>query len=585
MAERETIRHDELLMPAEREALQGDGIERTARAVVSEAVARFVGVLGLSGAASHEVVNAFRDLSLGDRHEALVSAVDMVEKVDQLAATISRRGAVALRAMAHDNIPAEANSASDVVEAPVVVPAEAAVVIEDEQVVYEQAVEEVAVPETALEDSSDNQERPIQLNNRSLRYIQSIFGDISSLDLQEHHKSAIAYTIDELRGAPRSRNFTSVTPQLLLMFAGLGDDEIGAHESIQKTRTAISVARSAAAKRIKDQPDYSPESARVRLLRNTGIDVEQPITGEQAEERELEGDTNESQEELADTPVHIELTDTPEVGKLRGHIRRILKKNGQNHLIELDNERMSALIEELLGDDDAYKEHYIKYLRSGVPPTYESGFTTLITSMAQKIATHVAASAHPHHRHHSASHNEGRLENVASVSPLMMPQQRPRLIPVITESTVEELESAPDSELSPLLRAALEPVTMSDTEWFIEARGALSRLSESPDWSRDEVSLLWNMVHFGKKHLYQRSTPATEEIRRKLAAVMEEQDDDRFNDIRDVKASIVTFLNTSYGVKNLDDIQHNLKRKNPAIADGAAQRYVVAGISELTREV
>jgi hypothetical protein len=584
MAERETIQCDELLMPAETEVLQGDGIERTARAVVSEAVARFVGALGLSGSASHEVVDAFRNLPLGERREALLSALDMVEKVDQLAATISRRGAVALQAVAREDTPLETNEVPDVTEVPGAIATEAAIIVEEEQVVREQAVEELIIPEVTIEAHTDDQERPIELNDRSLRYIQSIFGDISSLDLLEKHKSAIAHTIDELRGVPRSRNFTSVTPQLLLMFAGLGDKEIGAHESIQKTRTAISVGISAAAKRIKDQPDYSSESARAQLLQNLGIGgVEQSAASKQVEEQEISEAVNEPEGEIAATPGRIELTDTPVVGSLRGEVRRILKKNGQNHLVDLGDERMSAVIEVLLDEDGVYKDHYIKYLRSGVRPIYDSGFTTLINSMAQKIATHVAASTHPHHRH-VAAHSDTRPKTVASVSPLMMPQQRPRLMPVITEVAIEELEAAPNVETSSLLHAALEPATMSEVEWFSEARRAVTDLRDTSNWSEDEVSVLWNMVHFDKKHLYKRRTPATEDVCHKLLDLLEERGDDRFNTMPEIKASLTMLLNTSFGVKNLDDIQQSLKRKNTAVADGAAQRYVVAGIYELTRE-
>lgn len=592
MPERETTQRDDLLMPEETALLESGGIEQAARAVVSESVARLVGALGLSNSASREIVDGFRQLPLGTKHEVLASALEMVEKVDQLAAVVARRGAAALQAVKRDELMAQVELTSPVVLSDTVADESEPVVVSDEQpmsvepapVVAEKVADKPAIVEAATEQLDDDQERPIELNNRSLRYIQSIFGDVSSLDLREKHKSAIAHTINQLRGEPSSnRRLADVVPQLLLMFAGLRDKEIGAQEHIQKSGTAVSVNMSTAARRIKEQAGYSIELAKARLAHNLGIELVHPVDSEVQPEDEAIAEEELSEQEASAEPTGIELNDTPEVGRLRGEVRRILKQNGQNHLVDLNSDYLSRVVEDLLADEEVYREAYIAYLHRGIRTVYDTDFSKLIHTMPQKIAARVAMTVPVHHRH-SDTHDHTRPKVMATVSPLVMPRQRPQLVPVITETAIEELEPQQEIERSPLIRAALEPEVMTDQEWFVEARRTLGELCESKQWSEGEVSLLWNMVHFDKKRLYKRHTPATEEVRRKLSMLMEEQGDDRLNNIRDIKASLAMLLNTSFGVKNLDDIQQSLRRKNPTIADGAAQRYVVAGIYELTRE-
>ena len=591
MAERETIQQSELLTPEEAALLRGDGIERAARAVVSEAVVRLVGALGLDSAASREVVGAFRELSLGAQSEVLSSAADVSEKVNQLTASIARRGAAVLQAVERDDLLAQIVPPAPVPEQALVPQAREVVVAPDAEPLPSVAVapqEDAAEAEPEVE-ATDDQERPIELNKRSLSYVQAVFGDVSSLDLREKHKSLIAHTIDELRGVGRpgsDARLLAIAPQLLLMFAGLKDKEIGAQDHIRKTATAVSVSTSAGVRRIKERQDYSVEKARAVLAYNLGLGDIQP---EAPIQKVTEIEEAVEEEGVPEAPVTetsaIQLEDTPELGKLRGEVRRILKRNGQNHLIDLDAGYLSQLIDEILVGQEAYKEAYVTYMQRGVRTLYDTDFARVIHSMPQKIASELAKKAAVVHHRPTTHQNDSPAHGIASVSPLIMARQRSSMTPVIVEAAVKEETIAPEVEMHALVRAAIEPETMSEHEWFSEARGALAEACQVMGWTADETSLLWNMVHFDKRHLYKRRTPATEEIRHKLFTLMEAADDERFEELRDVKASLTMLLNAAFGIKDLDDIQHSLKRKNPAITEGAAQRYVVAGICELTRDV
>jgi hypothetical protein len=593
MAEREMIQQRELLTPEEAELLNGNGIERAARAVVSEAVARLVGALGLDSAASHEIIGAFRGLPLGAGGEVLGSAADVSEKVNQLTASISRRGAAVLEAVERANLltlmDPILSTAEEAATAPTpeIVPIPAAESLAHVDTV---AQEDISDLESEVEELHDDQERPIELNKRSLSYIQAIFGDVSSFNLREKHKSVIAHTIDELRGIGRPDSdvrLREIAPQLLLMFAGLKDKEIGAQDHIQKSGTAVSVTTSAGARRIKEQQDYSTEKVRAILAHNLGIaDIqpEAPVEKVTEIEETVEEETVPEVEPAAEM-AGLWLADTPVLGKLRGEVRRILRSNGHNHQVDLNAAYLGQLIDEMLVGDEVYKEAYLTYIQRGVRTVYDTDFARVIHSMPQKIASKLAKEAVVVHHRPTTHQNDSQSHRIASVSPLVMPRQRSSLAPVLTETAVKEEAISQDVEMHVLVRAAMEPETMSEHEWFIEARGVLAEACKTLGWSTEETSLLWNMVHFDKKHLYKRRTPATEEIRHKLFALMEEVDDERFEELRDIKASLTMLSNAAFGVKDLDDIQHSLKRKNSAITDGAAQRYVVAGIYELTRDV
>ena len=557
--------------------------EMLSRAHAVKEVASLVTQLGLMSEQAQPLVSAFR---------IRINQLDGVS-ADNIKAHLAEVLGLLSETTAADNHPCTMADRVHVFEADVEaesLPEDREPVLQKELSIDAITIDDVASSTTENYDESDNQ--PINTNARSLRYIQSIFGDVQSLNLREVDKARIAQTILELRGQSRTgRTPKDLTPNILMMFEGLKDREIG--DEIGVAHTSVAVAFSQLVKRIKEQPGYSAASARLLLEQRLNLQQEE-VVGDADNEPPFEFDGYAEPEEKAVIEKKTELRPTAMVNQLRGGVRRCLKLKGEDHTVELSDERLLELIATVFADqthDHLVRDAYMHFLDKGLKEPGNQELANVIHQMPEKIADLLRQPSNVlsiHSSVHASRHVRPR------VTPANMPQ-RTTLVDFTRPQhqakqagevlrTTQSAEAIEEIELSPLVKAATQEEAMDQKTWYQASHELINGLPETLGWSANEAQLLWGVVHYDSRGRYAERPPEVKEVLRKLGGLVSEREAERLQAFPDMQSSIRMLVSSAFGVKTLDDIEKALHRRNPALYTQAAQRYVVAAISELVRE-
>lgn len=550
----------DFLNSEERALLACEGAERVVSAYVAHAAGRLALELGLADEIGHPFVDAFRTLVADNETDMLGAAVEIAGAIDRLKETVAKYGGATIRI---------AQQASDL-----------------------EAV--AAATETVIDTREPEVEadtpQPLALNKRSLAYLQSVFGDISGLDLKEGDRLGIAQTLNTLRGESTRRPLDDFTTQFQLLLAGLKDGEIGAH--LQKKSGSVATGFSSAMRRIKEQPGYSPEVARQTLLaRLARGDVDDALVMAEPEPviEVAEAAADEDYEEVAPAVEARQFKETIQTGRLQGAVRLQLRKAGRDHTVELGETRLKELIDQVFSDGTlpaAVQEAYMDYLATGVPEFGNVALKQCINMMPDAIAAIIGETSTatvlpittPTHHHRSA----------VAFSPANMPRKQPVLPFVPPRTNDVAVVPSPDRheqrEVLLLVEAAYNESAMSAEAWYKTAYAYIADEASAQLGLTQEQGLgLWNAVHFGKGDTHKLRPPETKVALNALQEAMEAAPATLWQHYPELQACLRKLVNP-FPPQSLGAIQRSLKASQADVSDGAAQRYVVAAISELLRD-
>lgn len=568
------------LTASEQEFIADRGFEQASRVLISQAAARLALELGLGSDAGTTLVDSFRQRALPEGEEALDSAQELTDAIDTLREVLARRGSIVLRAV----------ELAEVAEPSVEIPDTAQAVETD--ATYEQPSEEKEVTDEIHE--LPYAQEPIKLSNRAQRYVQTIFGKFDELNLHEGDKHTLARTFMELRGEPkRGRHFSDLTTELLLMFEGLTDGEIANHSG--RKAPSVATAFSQLMKRIQSQPGFSYEAARAALQARQSI-VSTPYSEksiEQVDEELVVVEQDSSSDALA-APQKGESKQSLRTGHLKGAIRRYLRKQGHDHMIDLGDEQLSALIEQVFVSDQTIsplRDEYLSYLATGEKQLGNSALRDCIATMDQRIAEILVSPSNilpitTPVRHHRPNISPANMPKKHSVLPFVAPRSKGGQVSWTEKEDVmraEVVNAAEVLHMSPLIDAAYNEATMTQSVWYKTAYEEINVAAKKLELTEAEASGLWTVVHSDSKDK-EREQPskAAKEALKKLEQRMIDHSE-RLSQHPEVKSCLRKLVN-SFSPQDLKGIQAALQKEIPDIYEGAAQRYVVAGIAELTRD-
>lgn len=558
----------QFLNPEERALLTSEGAERVASAYVAQAAGRLALELGLADEVGYPLVDTFRTLTTGKTTDTLQAAVEIAHAIDQLKETVAKYGGATIRIARRANDFEQAAATADDVH-------------EEEALIDSDKVPPVHELEIA-----DDTPQPLVLNKRSLAYVQSIFGDVSDLKLRDGDQLSIAQTLNALRGESARRPLDDFTTQFQLLLAGLKDAQIGEH--LQKKSGSVATGFCSAMKRIKGQPGYSPETARqtllARLARGETPDVPVMPALEAVEEMDDEGD------EVAVPVVEAHpFKETVQTGRLQGAIRLRLRKTGYDHTVALGETRLKELIDQVFSDDTlpaSEQAAYMDFLATGVPQFGNMALKHCITMMPDAIAAIIGEASTatvlpittPTHHHRSA----------VTFSPANMPRKQPVLSFVPPRDKEVAIVAAPEHheqrEVQPLVAAAYNEKAMSAEAWYKAAYAYIAdEAATKLGLTKEEALGLWGAVHFGKGDTHKLRPPETKAALDALQVAMEEAPETTWRDYPELQACLRKLVNP-FPPQSLGAIQRSLRANNAELSDNAAQRYVVAAISELLRD-
>jgi hypothetical protein len=594
MAEKSESLGEGYLTTEERQFLSDRGIERASNLLMTQAAAKLIVQLGLAPAASTQFVDAVRSYPLNEETDFLEATLEVTAAIDNLRFTLAKRGAATLRAVQQTDM---IDTTRAVIEAPRYaiddVPIESSMSVE----AVENTVEAVAaathgaVVEEELSEDANGQ--AIKLNKRSHRYMQAVFGEIDDMNLKEGDKCIIAKTLMELRGEPNGvRQYADRTQAVIMMLEGLKDSEIAMHTGL--TAQSVAGGFSALIKRIKDQPEFSYHTARTLLQakRQSHIEISDDETASGNAEMVEDAESNERDDTESQT-VSIELKQTARTGILVGAIRRHLRKAGRDHMIELNEKQLEQLIHqvfEMHAATSAVRNDYLRYLSEGVKQPGDSVLNECINNMHQYIAEIVAESSSnvlpittPTH-HKRAAMTPADMPKIHAVLPFVPPRHKSDRAASQPFAHIEVVNGAELVEVPVLVAAAYREEAMSQEVWYKLAHQSIQTASKQLGLNAEESLTLWDAVHFHNKHKenMQRS-PATIAVLGVVEKHLIEQPG-RLAQFPEIERSLKKFLNNFSSENQLHAIQASLKRDDQTIYDRAAQRYVVAGISEIAKE-
>ena len=564
------------LNSSERELLASEGAERVMSAYVVHAAGRLALELGLADEVGLPFVDAFRALPTSGTSDTLGAAAEIASAIDRLKEAVAKYGGATIR------IAQQANDLEVV----------AAAVNDNDEVAFadEAPVAAGAAVGTPKPEAVSDAPQSLALNKRSLAYMQSVFGDISGLDLQESDRLGIAQALNTLRGESTRRPLEDFTTQFQLLLAGLRDAEIGAH--LQKKPASVATGFSSAMRRIKEQPGYSPEVARqallARLARGDADDAPAVVEHQPPVEAEEEVIDDEYEEAVPAVEAR-QFKETIQTGRLQGAVRLQLRKTGRDHTVELGETRLKELIDQVFSDGtlpSAVQEAYMEYLATGVPEFGNVALKQCMSMMPDAIAAIIGEAGTatvlpittPTHHHRPA----------VSFSPANMPQKQPVLSFVPPRTKGATMAPSPEHheprEVLPLVEAAYNESAMSAEAWYKAAYTYIADEASAQLGLTPEQGLgLWNAVHFGKSDTHKLRPPETKAALNALQAVMEAAPDTLWQHYPELQACLRKLVNP-FPPQSLGAIQRSLRANQADVSDGAAQRYVVAAISELLRD-
>lgn len=579
MAERADGMGNNFLMPDEQEYLAGHGPGLAARSHVSQAAGRLAIELGLSPDAGHSLVDAFRTRDIDNLASPLAAAVEVASAIDRLRDAMAKYGSASIRIAQRAAMFDVEDSADDVL--PEAVPVASVATIQESEHI-EEPVGDEAIMDTL---------QPLKLNKRSLAYVQNIFGDVSDLGLLEGQQLLIAQTINNLRGKATTSPLHDITLQVQLLLAGLDDATIG--QQVNKTRGSVATSFSAATKKIKAQPGYSPESAygllAAKLARTQGgepvvLEVRQPVIEEVDEVIEADDEVP--------VVVEREFKETAQTGRLQGAIRLQLRKADRDHTVELGPVRLKELIDQVFMGDDVLAEAqtaYMEFLMTGVPQVGNDAQRACIVAMPELIVgiltddrmANVLPITTPTHHHRPP----------VAFSPASMPQKKTVLPFVAPQAQSSGHHHVAGSEMTreaadilPLVAAAYSENVMSAEVWYKTAHAFITEeVPAKLGLSKEEGLGLWDAVHFGKGDAHKLRPPETKVALHALQGVMEEVPEKSWSQYPELQTCLRKLLNP-FPPSSLGSIQRALQKQDKEIGQHAAQRHVVAAISELLRD-
>lgn len=575
MAEKAVDVGDEFLLTEERAVLSSEAVTLAARAHVAQAAGKLAVELGLSPEAGHSLVAAFRTRLTPEVTDQLSAAAELQHALEHLREVTAKYGRATLAAVAH--VPQEKVAEAEVAREEVTLVVEGGNLEAD----TDPDIAEATIDEPVV----------IQLNKRAEAYLQTIFGDISELELQEADKLTIAKTLNDLRGVGGSRPLGDMTMQFQLLLAGLKDGEIADH--IQKRPGSVATGFSMTAKRIKTKVGYSAESARRTLLKRLEVAKARKPLGEEVPEPVIE-ETDEVVVEQVGVPQQAwQLRESVQTGKLQGAIRLQLRKANHDHTIELGEARLADLITTVFTQDqapDGVRRAYEQYLATGVPEFGNEQLRAYIHDMPRLIAgvltvpaevTNVLPLSTPTEHHPTPRATPAVMPRKQTVLPFAPPQNQ-RHHAEGQENSAPHYEQT--REVPALVAAAYNENAMSPDVWYKTAYAFIAEeVPQRLGITDAEARGLWNAVHFSKGDAHKLRPPETQAALHALQAAMEEMDDDDWRSYPELQACLRKLLNP-FPPQSLGAIQRSLQAKDATISGNAAQRYVVAAIYELTKD-